>query len=69
MRKTEKAARGQTIITETAGDRSSYKQDDNEALMGRKMAGGPLDLSSSLGGGSPEKDVNYMDKAAKPRPN
>lgn len=64
MKKTEKAARGQTIITETNPDRSSYnKQDANEALMGRKMGGGPRDTSHSLT--SAGDTVDYMNKGRK----
>lgn len=63
MIKKEKVARGQNLRTETAPDRSSYDDDNNEALMGRKMGGGPLDLSASLSGSKPEKtgEGNYDD--------
>lgn len=59
MKKTEKARAGQTIITETAPDRSSFKQDNSKALLGNKMGGGPRDVSHSLKG---DKTVDYMDK-------
>lgn len=48
MRKEEKAHFGQSIRTESGPDRSSHKVDANEALMGRKMKGGPTDLSRSM---------------------
>lgn len=65
MRNTEKAHRGQTIRTETGPDRSSHKMDSNEALMGRKTGGGPMDLSHSISGG----DVadKYSETPPKPR--
>lgn len=74
MRKVEKAARGQELWTDTGRDvekpfkgrpaGAGYAEvEDDEALMGRKMGGGPLDLSSSLSGGDPEKSVDYADKA------
>lgn len=63
MKKTEKAARGQTIRTETAPDRSSYKQNANEALMGKKMGGGPRNTGHSLS--SAGDTVDYMDKGKK----
>lgn len=66
MRKTEKAARGQKIWTETAPDRSSHKMNNDECLNGKKMGGGPLDLSSSLSTGK-VGDGNYMDAAPKSR--
>ena len=47
-KKTEKAHFGQTICTETAPDRSSHKVNESEALMGRKMKGGPTDLSRTM---------------------
>lgn len=50
MRKEESAQMGQKIRTETSPDRSSHSLNANESLMGRKMAGGPTDLSHSLGG-------------------
>lgn len=73
MRKVEKAARGQDLWTDTSRTvekpfkarptGAGYGEvDDNEALLGRTMKGGPLDLSASIGGGG-EKDVNYNDKA------
>lgn len=52
MRKEEKAHFGQKIRTDSGPDRSSHKVDANEALMGRKMKGGPTDLSRSLTAGS-----------------
>lgn len=65
MRKEESAVRGQKIRTETGPDRSSHKTDMNEAIMGRKMGGGPTDLSHSLSGGA--TTVNHMGKAPKSR--
>lgn len=48
MRKEEKAHFGQSIRTESGPDRSSHKVNMDEALMGRKMKGGPTDLSRSM---------------------
>lgn len=48
MRKEEKAHFGQSIRSENGPDRSSHKTDANEVLMGRKMKGGPTDLSRSM---------------------
>ena len=48
MRKEEKAHYGQSIRTETSADRSSHKVSADESLMGRKMKGGPTDLSRSM---------------------
>jgi hypothetical protein len=50
MRKTEKAARGQTIRTEAAPTREKAFRNvsDGEALLGKKMGGGPRDTSHSL---------------------
>jgi hypothetical protein len=69
MRKTEKAARGQVIWTDSGRvtEKPFKGIDESEGLLGRKMGGGPLDLSKSLGGGSPEKDVTYNDQAPKSR--
>lgn len=50
-----KMSRGGTIRTETAPDRSSYKPDGNEAFAGKKMAGGPTDLSRSISDGKVAK--------------
>ena len=52
MKKEESAHFGQKIRTETSPDRSSHKIKADEALMGRKMGGGPTDLSHSLNAGS-----------------
>jgi hypothetical protein len=52
MRKEESAHMGQKIRTETSPDKSSHKVDMNVALEGRKMKGGPTDLSASLKAGS-----------------
>lgn len=49
----EKAARGQTIVTHTAPDRSTHQTSDSgEALAGRKMAGSGTDLSRSMKAGA-----------------
>ena len=48
MRKEEKAHFGQKIRTDAAADRSSHKANADESLMGRKMKGGPTDLSRSM---------------------
>ena len=50
MRKDEKAHMGQTIRTDGAPDKSSYKKNQDEAFVGKKMAGGPTDVSHSLSG-------------------
>lgn len=50
MRKEEAAHMGQKIRTETSPDRSSHKVNADEALCGRKMKGGPTDVSHSLTG-------------------
>lgn len=63
MRKmhTEKAARGQTIRTETGPVReSSHKINESEALLGRKNTGGPTSTSHSLTSGGDV--VTYNDK-------
>lgn len=63
MRKREKAHMGQTICSETSPDRSSHPVNMDEALMGRKMGGGPLDTSHSLG--SAGEVQTYNDKSKK----
>lgn len=63
MRKTEKAARGQKIVTETSPDRSSHKMNKDEALCGKKMGGGPRDVGHSLSGAG--SSVDYMEKGSK----
>lgn len=50
MRKEESAQMGQKIRTETGPDRSTYQVNETESLMGRKMNGGPTDLSRSISG-------------------
>lgn len=62
MKKHEKARDGQKIVTETAPDRSSHKMDKDMALCGKKMGGGPRDVSHSLKGSS---TVDYMSKGSK----
>lgn len=52
MKKEEKAHYGQKIRTESGVDRSSHKVNADEALMGRKMKGGPTDLSRSMKAGA-----------------
>lgn len=52
MKKEEKAHFGQKIRTETGPDRSSHKLNGDESLMGRKMKGGPTDLSRSMQAGA-----------------
>jgi hypothetical protein len=57
MRKTEKAHLGQTIITESSPDPySSHKLDETRAIRGKKMGGGPSDLSHSLPGATATGD-------------
>jgi hypothetical protein len=46
----ESAVRGQTIRTETAPVREASIVNESEALGGRKMGGGPKDMSASLKG-------------------
>ena len=68
MREEEKAHFGQKIRTETSPDKSSDMMvNKSEALMGRKMKGGPLDISHSLGG-EPEEVQTYNEKGATKRP-
>ena len=52
MKKEEKAHFGQKIRSESGVDHSSHKVNADEALMGKKMKGGPTDLSHSLSAGS-----------------
>ena len=54
----EEAVRGQTIRTESSPDKSSYPNDKREALMGRKMGGGPTDVSHSLTGAGQVETYN-----------
>ena len=61
MKKTEKAVRGQTIRTECAPDRSSYKMDKDACLMGKKMKGGPRDTTAVT------KPGGYMNEGGKGR--
>lgn len=56
MRKDESAARGQKIRTESGPDRSSERRGVDESVMGRKMGGGPTDLSATLGGAGAYND-------------
>lgn len=51
MRKDESAANGQRLRTETAPDRSSHKFGGDESCCGRKMKGGPTDVSHSIKSG------------------
>lgn len=60
MAMTEKAARGQTIRTETSPNRSSHKVNEKEALMGRGNTGGPNSVAHSLSGAG--EVVTYNDK-------
>jgi hypothetical protein len=55
----EKAARGQSIRTETGPDRSSHKVNAREALMGREMTGGVTNLGHSISGAN---SVSMNDK-------
>lgn len=52
MRKEESAHMGQKIRTDSGVDRSSHKVNADEALSGRKMKGGPTDLSMSQNAGA-----------------
>jgi len=65
MKKTENAHFGQKICTETGPDRSSYKVNADEALMGKKMKGSATDVSHSLGGAGAVQTDN--DTGLKPR--
>ena len=68
MREEEDAHFGQRIRSETSPDKSSDRLvDQHEALMGRTMGGGPLDISHSIGG-EPEEVETYNDRGRKPRP-
>lgn len=58
MRKEEKAHFGQTLRTETGPDRSSYKPNETESLMGRKMGGGPRWTGHSLSSAGETVDYN-----------
>lgn len=58
MRKDEAAVRGQKIRTESGPDRSSHSLNMNESIMGRKMGGGPNDMSHSLGEGGGSSNHN-----------
>lgn len=51
MRKEESAHMGQKIRSETSPDRSSGKVNEQEAFCGRKMKGGPMDISHSIKSG------------------
>jgi hypothetical protein len=51
MRKEESAHMGQKIRSETSPDRSSHKVNEQEAFCGRKMKGGPTDISHSIKSG------------------
>lgn len=63
---TESAHFGQTLITETGVDHSSYNPGGgNEAIMGRKMGGGPNDVGHSLSGAG--NVVDYNDKRSAKR--
>lgn len=62
MKKEESAHFGQKIRTETGPDRSAYKPKPEETLSGRKMGGGPKDVSHSLGGAG---DVQTYNDAGK----
>ena len=62
MKKEESAHFGQKIRTESSPDRSSDKTGMSEAVMGRKMGGGPKDVSHSLGGAG---DVQTYNDAGK----
>lgn len=49
----EKAARGQTIVSSTAPDRSTHKTSDaQEAFAGRPMKGSGTDLARSMKAGA-----------------
>ena len=43
---------GGKVVQVTSADRSSQQYDGNEALAGRKMAGGMYDLSHSISDGN-----------------
>jgi hypothetical protein len=65
MRKTEPAARGQTLITETGPDRSSHRLNERKSIIGKKMGGGVDNLAHSLSASSATGD--YTDtRPAKP---
>lgn len=51
MRKEESAHMGQKLRSETSPDRSSHSVNMDEAFNGRKMKGGPTDVSHSIKSG------------------
>lgn len=68
MREEEPAHFGQKIRTETSPDKSSDRiADQKEALMGRPMRGGPLDISHSIGG-EPDEVETYNETGRTARP-
>ncbi len=54
----ENAVRGQKLRTECAPDRSSFMGKSHDQIAGRKMGGGPRDVSHSLGGAGETMDYN-----------
>lgn len=48
MRKEESAHWGQKIRTDSGPDKSSHDVNNDQALLGRTMKGGPTDLSRTM---------------------
>ena len=66
MRKKEKAMYGQRLCSESSPDNaSSFKANNNEALMGPKTGGGPRDVSHSLSGAGSVVDYQSGGKGSK----
>lgn len=65
MKKEESAHFGQKIRSETSPDRSSHKVNKDEAFCGRKMKGGPTDVSHSLGGAGAVQTDNDTGKKSR----
>ena len=64
MKKEESAHFGQKIRTESSPDRG-YKGGDAESVLGRKMGGGPKDVSHSLGGAGDVQTYNDSGKKSR----
>ena len=65
MKKEESAHFGQKIRTESSPDRSSDKTGMDTAVTGRKMGGGPKDVSHSLGGAGDVQTYNDAGKKSR----
>lgn len=77
MKKVESGTRGQKIWSEAMRvNEPSFKNRDgtteggennDEALMGRSMGGGPLDLSATISGGDKDAEGKIENTGPKPR--